>query len=145
MLHSNTADEKTKKFIQQTLNFESNMYKLSFKHCCICHQRRLNMKTSNGICYRCQNKKNEMFYSYENKLLPTWKTKNNIIKLLLVSIKCGPQFICSGIAGNKYFLELKTPMIEGMPKMKMVLKSTNFCFNLEMTPAILLSPTMANE
>ena len=57
MLHSNTADEKTKKFIQQTLNFESNMYKLSFKHCCICHQRRLNMKTSNGICYRCQNKK----------------------------------------------------------------------------------------
>ncbi len=85
MLHSNTADEKTKKFIQQTLNFESNMYKLYFKHCCICHQRRLNMKTSNGICYRCQNKKNEMFYSYENKLLPTWKTQNNIIKYTLPS------------------------------------------------------------
>jgi hypothetical protein len=32
-----------KKIIQQTLNFESNMYKLSFKHCCICHQRRLNI------------------------------------------------------------------------------------------------------
>ena len=85
MLHSNTADERTKKFIQQTLNFESNMYKLYFKHCCICHQRRLNMKTSNGICYRCQNKKNEMFYSYENKLLPTWKTKNDIIKYTLPS------------------------------------------------------------
>jgi hypothetical protein len=39
MLHSNIVDEKTKKFIQQTLNFETNMYKLSFKHCCICYQR----------------------------------------------------------------------------------------------------------
>jgi hypothetical protein len=51
----------------------------------------------------------------------------------------------SGIAGNKNFLELKTPIIEGMPKIKMVLKSTNFCFILEITPAILLSPTMAKE
>jgi hypothetical protein len=79
MLHSNTVVKKTKKFIQQTLNFETNMYKLSFKHCSICHQRQLNMKTSNRICSRCQNRKNEMFYSYENKLLPTWKTKNNIM------------------------------------------------------------------
>jgi hypothetical protein len=51
----------------------------------------------------------------------------------------------SGIAGNKNFLELKTPIMEGIPKIKMVLKSTNFCFNLEMTPAILLSPTIAKE
>jgi hypothetical protein len=49
------------------------------------------------------------------------------------------------MSSSKDLLELKTPMIEGMPKMKMVLKSTNFCFNLEITPAILLSPTMANE
>jgi hypothetical protein len=85
MLHNNTVNEKTKKFIQQTLNFESNMYKLSFKHCSICHQRQLNMKTSNGICSRCQNRKNEMFYSYENKLLPTWKMEQNIIKYMLPS------------------------------------------------------------
>jgi hypothetical protein len=43
------------------------------------------MNASNGICSRCQNRKNEMFYSYENKLLPTWKTKNNIIKYTLPS------------------------------------------------------------
>jgi len=43
------------------------------------------MKTSNGICSRCQNRKKEMFYSYENILLPTWKTKNNIIKYTLPS------------------------------------------------------------
>ena len=30
-------------------------------------------------------KKKEIFYSYENKLLPTWKTKNNIIKYTLPS------------------------------------------------------------
>jgi hypothetical protein len=43
------------------------------------------MKTSNGICSRCQNRKNEIFYSYEKKLLPTWKTEQNIIKYMLPS------------------------------------------------------------
>jgi ABC-type oligopeptide transport system ATPase subunit len=42
-------------------------------------------------------------------------------------------------------LAKKTPAIEGSPKTKMVLKSTNFCFNLDITPAILLKPTMAKE
>ena len=49
------------------------------------------------------------------------------------------------MAGSINFLELKTPIIEGIPKIKMVLKSTNFCFILEITPAIPLSPTMAKE
>ena len=37
------------------------------------------------VVYFIQNKKNEIFYSYENKFLPTWKTKNNIIKYTLPS------------------------------------------------------------
>ena len=71
--------------------------------------------------------------------------KNNIIKWSFVKIKLAPQFICAGRAGSINFLAKKTPSIEGMPKTKMVLKSTNFCFILEITPAILLSPTMAKE
>jgi hypothetical protein len=43
------------------------------------------MKTSNGICFKCQSRNNKFFYSYENKLLTTWKTKNNIIKYTLLS------------------------------------------------------------
>ena len=36
-----------------------------------------------GYALGVKTKKNEMFHSYENKLLPTWKTKNNIIKYTL--------------------------------------------------------------
>jgi len=43
------------------------------------------MKTLNGICCKCQSRTNKLFYSYENKLLPTWKTKNNIKKYALPS------------------------------------------------------------
>jgi hypothetical protein len=38
-----------------------------------------------GYALGVKTEKNEMFYSYEIKLLPTWKTKNNIIKYTLPS------------------------------------------------------------
>ena len=71
--------------------------------------------------------------------------KNNIIKLLLVSRMFFPIFMAAGIAGNKNFLDKKTPKIEGNPNINNILKSTNFCFKREMTPAMLLKPTTHKE
>ena len=85
MINNSETDEMTKKFIQQTLKFEEELFNLSFKQCYICHQRRLNMKTNNGVCTKCQSKKNEIYFAPNNKVLPTWKTKNNVIKYTLPS------------------------------------------------------------
>jgi hypothetical protein len=80
MLKNNEVSNTTKKFIQQAINFENYMFKLNFGQCCICHQRRLNMNTLNGICSNCQSKKHNLFYSPENKVLPTWKSKKGVVK-----------------------------------------------------------------
>ena len=80
MLENNKVSNTTKKFIQQAINFENYMFKLNFGQCCICHQRRLNMNTLNGICSNCQSKKHNLFYFSENKLLPTWKSKKGVVK-----------------------------------------------------------------
>jgi hypothetical protein len=71
--------------------------------------------------------------------------KNNMIKLLLVTRILFPKCMTAGIAGNKNFLAKKTPKIEGKPNITNILKSTNFCFNRDTTPAMLLNPTMHKE
>jgi hypothetical protein len=38
------------------------------------------MNTLNGICSNCQSKKHNLFYSPENKVLPTWKSKKGVVK-----------------------------------------------------------------
>jgi citrate lyase alpha subunit len=43
------------------------------------------MKTNNGVCTQCQSKKNEIYFAPNNKVLPTWRTKNNVIKYTLPS------------------------------------------------------------
>ena len=51
----------------------------------------------------------------------------------------------SGILGKKNLRAKNTPMTEGIPKMMIVLISTNLCFILEIIPAILLNPTIHKE
>ena len=80
MLKNNEVSNTTKKFIQQAINFEDYMFKLTFGQCCICHQRRLIMNTLNGIYSNCQSKKHNLFYSPENKVLPPWKSKKGVVK-----------------------------------------------------------------
>ena len=50
---ANDKNNKYSMFIKQTTMFESTMTQLSYKRCDICHQRRLKIIVTDGVCSRC--------------------------------------------------------------------------------------------
>lgn len=75
---ANDKDNKYSAFIGQTHQFETTMLQLSYKKCNICHQRRLKMIVSDGICSRCRSQKGKYTFCHENKTLPTWMNGNMV-------------------------------------------------------------------
>ena len=76
---ANDKNNKYSTFIKQTTMFESTMTQLSYKKCDICHQRRLKIIVTDGVCSRCKSQKGNYTFCHGNKTLPTW-IQNNIIK-----------------------------------------------------------------
>jgi Helitron helicase-like domain at N-terminus len=76
---ANDKNNKYSMFIKQTAIFESTMTQLSYKKCDICHQRRLKIIVTDGVCSRCKSQKGNYTFCHGNKTLPTW-IQNNIIK-----------------------------------------------------------------
>jgi hypothetical protein len=66
-------------FICQTKKIGATMLQLSYKKCDVCHQRRLKILVTDGICSRCRSQKGKYTFCHGNKTLPTW-VKNNMIK-----------------------------------------------------------------
>jgi len=66
-------------FIKSTLQFEGNVYDISFKTCNICQQRRLNLNLKDDICSRCEGQKSNYSFSHANKALPSWIRNNTIM------------------------------------------------------------------
>lgn len=76
---ANDKNNKYSAFICQTQKFEATMLQLSYKKCDVCHQRRLKILVTDGICSRCRSQKGKYTFCHGNKTLPTW-VKNNMIK-----------------------------------------------------------------
>ena len=68
----NLKKDLDENFCQQLFEFENTMFNIHSKHCSICHQRRLNIVTKDGMCGRCRGEHFQNKFTHANNALPVW-------------------------------------------------------------------------